>query len=265
MRAASGGSGRPPGAARSITRRAPGSGSPATAGRRRVSISTSNCATTRRPRSPRCAPTACRSLCCPATTRLACGTSGRGWRSTRAMARCRPRPSAPRCARRRRPARSSRWSATASTTPPCSRRPIVARDGRRRARRARQCGCRAAVELAGRRGCGAAAGAPHDARHSAEHALGRGLQRRLRAARAGGLLPPWAAGLGMAASSLFVVLNSLRLAEVARMDILYLLIPLSAVLALAILGVFCLGAARRPVRRPRGGRRGHSGTGLRND
>jgi Cu2+-exporting ATPase len=29
-------------------------------------------------------------------------------------------------------------------------------------------------------------------------------------------LPPWAAGLGMAASSLFVVLNSLRLARGAR-------------------------------------------------
>jgi P-type Cu2+ transporter len=28
-----------------------------------------------------------------------------------------------------------------------------------------------------------------------------------------GWLPPWAAGLGMAASSLFVVLNSLRLAR----------------------------------------------------
>ena len=47
-----------------------------------------------------------------------------------------------------------------------------------------------------------------------------------------GWMPPWLAGLGMAASSLLVVLNSARLARAARlrptaMDILFLLIPLS--------------------------------------
>jgi Cu2+-exporting ATPase len=31
-----------------------------------------------------------------------------------------------------------------------------------------------------------------------------------------GLMPPWLAGLGMAASSLFVVLNAARLARVAE-------------------------------------------------
>ena len=57
-----------------------------------------------------------------------------------------------------------------------------------------------------------------------------------------GWLPAWLAGLGMAASSLLVVLNALRLAGGCAshgsnlMDILYLLIPLSVVLVFFILG-----------------------------
>lgn len=57
-----------------------------------------------------------------------------------------------------------------------------------------------------------------------------------------GLLPAWLAGLGMATSSLLVVLNALRLARAPSlkkgfvMDILYLLIPLSVVLVFFILG-----------------------------
>ncbi len=54
-----------------------------------------------------------------------------------------------------------------------------------------------------------------------------------------GYMPTWLAGFGMAASSLLVVANSARLARACRrtdMDILFLLIPLSVVLALLIIG-----------------------------
>ena len=60
-----------------------------------------------------------------------------------------------------------------------------------------------------------AACAAHAQRRAPEPGLGRRLQRRLRAAGLAGWLPPWLAGLGMAASSLLVVLNSARLARVA--------------------------------------------------
>ena len=87
-----------------------------------------------------------------------------------------------------------------------------------------------------------------------------------------GWFPPWAAGLGMAASSLFVVLNALRIDRVARaalaaaerdstMDILFLLVPLSVLLVFALMARVRLGAADRPVRRPASARaRGSSRT-----
>ena len=75
-----------------------------------------------------------------------------------------------------------------------------------------------------------------------------------------GWMPPWLAGLGMALSSLLVIVNALRLASrvpgapttvlgclrrlkaifhrYIRMDILYLLIPLSVLLVFGIIGVF---------------------------
>ncbi len=55
-----------------------------------------------------------------------------------------------------------------------------------------------------------------------------------------GWMPPWLAGLGMAASSLLVVAQfgaaGSRRRSNADMDILFLLIPLSVALALLILG-----------------------------
>ena len=71
-----------------------------------------------------------------------------------------------------------------------------------------------------------------------------------------GVFPPWAAGLGMAASSLVVVLNALRLDRSASagrratstapsllalrpaLDILFLLVPFSVLLVLALMAVF---------------------------
>ena len=127
------------------------------------------------------------------------------------------------------------WSATASTTRRCWRAPMCrSRWAQARAGRAPQ----ADAVLLGQPACGdravaLAAGAPHACASCARTWPGP-LAYNVACVPLAllGWLPPWAAGLGMALSSLAGVLNALRAARIERgsdacMDILYLLIPLS--------------------------------------